>query len=404
MAGDAIAPHGFLPASDQVPVSGLARLLHQRLAAKCTNLPTAFDLILPDGTARRFGNGSCAFKFLLRNRRSVLAFASLDERRLAEAYFNGDFDIEGEMLSVFWLRNRVLTDRHPLLTLWQLVEPLLKGQTRLNKQAISVHYDRDASFFLQFLDPKMPLYTQGIYERDDEPLTDACLRKLSYCFERCRLKAGDHILEIGPGWGSWFKYASERGVRCTGLSISRASIAYLEETAQAEGYDWELIFADILEYQTERKYDAIIMMGVIEHLPQYEKVLAKFVSLLKPGGRIFLDGSSTASKKDVNSVVVKHIYPGNHSLLVLHELLAAMAQTSLQLVELFDDRHSYYLTFRQWAHNWEKNHESVVERFGEAEYRKFLLYLWGFAHNMRTAASGCYRMIFELPSGESAFP
>src|SRR3712207_5025932 len=205
------------------------------------------------------------------------------------------------------------------------------------------------------LDPDVPLYTQGVYERDGEPLADACLRKLAYCFERLRLKPGDHVLEVGPGWGAWFKYASRRGVKCTGLSISRASIEHLEAMAGAEGHDWELVFADLLEYRTDRKYDAIVMMGVIEHLPQYERVLAKFASLLKPGGRVFLDGSSTASKRDVNSVVVKHIYPGNHSLLVLHELLAAMANTRLQLVELFDDRHSYHLTFGQWARNWERN-------------------------------------------------
>ena len=121
-----------------------------------------------------------------------------------------------------------------------------------------------------------------LFESDDEPLSTACLRKFAWCFEKLRLKPGDHILEIGPGWGAWFKYASDRGVKGTGLSISRASIAYLEEMARAEGYDWELVFSDILEYRTDRKYDAIVMMGVIEHLPQYEQVLAKFQSLLKP--------------------------------------------------------------------------------------------------------------------------
>ena len=127
-------------------------------------------------------------------------------------------------------------------------------------------------------------------------------------------------------------------------------------------------------------------------------MLAKFQSLLKPGGRIFLDGSSTASKKDLNTVMIKHIYPGNHSLLVLHDLLAAMTRTRLQVLEVHDDRHSYFLTFRQWALNWEKNRKAVVKRFGEADYRRFLLYLWGFTYNMRRADSGCYRMIFELPA------
>ena len=33
------------------------------------------------------------------------------------------------------------------------------------------------------------------------------------------LKPGDEILEIGPGWGAWFEYASRRGVKCTGNTI-----------------------------------------------------------------------------------------------------------------------------------------------------------------------------------------
>ena len=122
----------------------------------------------------------------------------------------------------------------------------------------------------------MPLYTHAIFERDDRSLAEASLRKFAYCFEKCRLKPGDHMLEVGPGWGAWFNYASQRGVKCTGLTISRASIDYLEAMAKRAGYDWELIFADLLEYKTDRKYDAIVMMGVIEHLPQYEQVLAKF--------------------------------------------------------------------------------------------------------------------------------
>ena len=39
-----------------------------------------------------------------------------------------------------------------------------------NKQAITAHYDIDPDFFLSFLDPKTPCYTQGVYESADETL------------------------------------------------------------------------------------------------------------------------------------------------------------------------------------------------------------------------------------------
>jgi cyclopropane-fatty-acyl-phospholipid synthase len=385
-------------AEEQAPLTGFAGILHRKLAEKCANLPLAFDLVFPNGVSRRLGNGEQAsFHLILRNSRAIRAFASLDEGRVAEAFFAGNFDVEGDMLSALHMRT-VLADKPRLLPLKRLLQPiLLGGQARLNKRVISTHYDRDASFFLSFLDPQVPLYTHGIYEHEDESLAAASLRKFAYCFEKCRLKPGDHMLEVGPGWGAWFKYASERGVKCTGLSISRASIAYLQDMAAREGHDWELVFADILEYQPPRKYDAIVMMGVIEHLPQYEQVLSIFESMLKPGGRIYLDGSSTSSRKDLSSVIIKHIYPGNHSLMVLHDLLEAMTHTKLEVEEIFNDRYSYYLTFREWARNWQKNRELIGRRFGELDYRRFLIYLWGFTYNMRVGGSGAYRMVICKP-------
>ena len=124
-------------------------------------------------------------------------------------------------------------------------------------------------------------YTQGVYTSAAETLEAATIRKFDYCYEKLRLKPGDHILTVGPGWGAWFEYASRRGIKCTGISISRSSIDYLQRRARELSYDWELSH-DLLAYQTDQRYDAIVIMGVIEHLPPYGRVLAKFVSLLRP--------------------------------------------------------------------------------------------------------------------------
>ena len=162
--------------------------------------------------------------------------------------------------------------------------------------------------------------------------------------------------------------------------ISQVSIDYLNRRAKELGFDWELIYSDLLQYQTDRKYDAIVIMGVIEHLPQYKLVLDKFLSLLKPGGRIFLDGSACTKKYELSSYMVKYIYGGNHSFLVLHDFLDKLAHTPLEVLEIFNDRTSYFLTFQQWARNFDRNRDFVVERFGDFNYRRFRLYLWGAAY------------------------
>src|ERR1700730_3934642 len=380
------------------PAPARARTMLGRFAGQFAEVTVPFEVIMPDGAVQRFGQGAPSFQVRLKNKNALRAITSVDEGRIGDAYVAGDIDIEGDMLRPFELRTS-MKDLHLLTAAWRFLQPLLFGQVRTNKDAITAHYDIDPEFFLSFLDPKTPCYTQGVYVSPEETLDAATIRKFDYCYDRCELKPGDHILEIGPGWGAWFEYASRRGIKCTGISISQTSIDYLNRRAKELGVEWELVFADLLQYQTDRKYDAIVIMGVIEHLPNYSRVLDKFMSLLKPGRRIFLDASACTNKYELSSYMVKYIYGGNHSFLVLHDFLDKLAKTPLQVLEIFSDRYSYYLTFQQWARNFDRNRDFVIERFGEFNYRRFRLYLWGAAYEFLSRSLDCYRMIIQSPGG-----
>ena len=383
------------PETDVAPTPSRKSLLG-RFAAQYSSGTVPFEVVMPDGTAQLFGSGAPSFRVTLKNGNAVRAISSIDEGRIAEAYLAGDIDLDGDMLKPFALR-ATMSDFHILTEAWRFIQPLLFGQVHTNRRAIASHYDIDADFFLSFLDPVTPCYTQGVYESADETLDIATLRKFDYCFEKLKLKPGDHILEVGPGWGAWFEYASARGVKCTGISISTASIDYLNRRGKELGRDWELIESDLFEYQPDCKYDAIVIMGVIEHLPDYLRVLQKFISLLKPGGRIFLDGSACIKKYELSSFMVKYIYPGNHSFLVLDDFLNKLAKTPLQVEEIFNDRMSYFYTFVQWAKNFDAHKDFVTAKFGEFDYRRFRLYLWGAAYEFLSRSLDCYRMIIQLP-------
>lgn len=367
-----------------------------RIAARYADIDTPFEIVFPDGTNQRVGHGAPTFRLTVNNEKGLSALTSLDEGLIAEAYLACDLDMDGDMMKPFKLRN-VLKDFHLVTQAWRYMQPLLFGQVRTNREAISSHYDLDPEFFLSFLDPQVPCYTQGLFAHDDETLDVANTRKLEYVYSGLGLKPGDHILEIGPGWGAWFEYASKRGVKCTGLSISQASIDYLNSRSKTLGYDWELIFSDFLEYQTDRKYDAIVIMGVIEHLPDYERVLKKFVTLLKPGGRVFMDASAANKKFDLSSFMVRHIFGGNHSFLVLHDLLYQLTKTPLQIREIFNDSRSYMLTMIGWARNLEAHSDAIIARFGQYNYRRMRLFFWGSANEFLSLRSLCYRLIIEYP-------
>jgi len=95
--------------------------------------------------------------------------------------------------------------------------------------------------------------------------------------------------------------------------------------------------------------------------------------------------------------MVKYIYGGNHSFLVLHDFLDKLAKTPLEVTEILNDRYSYFLTFQQWARNFDANREAVIERFGDFNYRRFRLYLWGAAYEFLSRSLDCYRMIIRAP-------
>ena len=355
-----------------------------------------FTVELPSGERHKVGDGEPEFHIGLRNERALRAVRSLDQGNIAEAYLQGDIDLEGDMLKPFTLRDS-LDDRHPLVAAWRFVEPLLFGQVYTNRQAISSHYNADPKLFLSFLDPVFPAYSQGVYESDDEPLAKALQRKFDWALDQCRIGKGTRVLEIGPGWGAFAGHALQAGARFTGITNSEVSQAYLKGKLANFGDNFDIVLTDFYDYQPKEKFDAIVIMGVIEHLPDYERVLKKFSELLKPGGRVFLDGSAWKTKYELSTFMVRHIYPGNHSFLVLDDFLNKMGKTDFEVNVIHNDRWSYFLTFKQWALNLEAHKDYIQRTFGDFEFRKFRLYLWGATYEFLHRNLDCYRLILSKP-------
>src|SRR5437879_4776083 len=135
--------------------AGRGMRIVDRILRRFGQSSTPFELCFPDGSRRRLGQGAPSFTLTLRNREAVRALASMDEGRVGDAYVAGHLDIEGDMLRPFEIR-RSMGDRHYAVALWRFLQPLLFGQVRTNRQAISSHYDIDPDFFLSFLDREHP--------------------------------------------------------------------------------------------------------------------------------------------------------------------------------------------------------------------------------------------------------
>jgi cyclopropane-fatty-acyl-phospholipid synthase len=370
----------------------ILRLIQNRVADQ---IKIPFEIRLWGDRSYRFGKGEPAVKVLVKNRDGLIAISKLDEPHICEAYMAGSLDVVGDMLGFVSLRG-ALSDRHPLHTLWRRIAPLFVGRVRTDRQAIASHYDFDNAFYLTFMDPTR-CYSQAVFERDDETLETAQRRKLDFAIDACGLKPGDRVLDVGGGWGAFTEHAGRRGIEVTSLTISRQSEAFLTDLIQRQQLPCRVFNQDFLEYVSSEPYDAIVILGVMEHLPDYSAVLRQFQRLLKPGGRVYLDASAFREKYSKPTFISRYVFPGDHFYFCLHEFLIVVAKTQMEVLAVHNDRHSYYLTCKTWAENLESARDEIISRWGEVLYRRFRLYLWGSAYAFLSRGMDAYRVVLQRP-------
>jgi cyclopropane-fatty-acyl-phospholipid synthase len=384
----------------------LVSTFRRHLAAKGA---AAFDLSLPSGEIHKFRNDGNragleappAFKVHVRNERGLRALVSFDEYAIAEAYVNSDIDVDGDFLQAFELR-RLCSDDHPVLSLLRFLRPLLVGRNRADKKAIATHYDLGNEFYWTFLDKRHRLYSQALYHTGDETLEEAAENKLNYICEACQLGPGSKVLDLGAGWGSFSRFAARRGVDVTMLTLSNEQFSYLLKLSEEEPYIRRLTpkLASIFELKSGPRFDAIVLLGVMEHLPEYEKLMRHLDTLLRPGGYVYMDFVATRKKYAISTFTHRHVFRGDHSPVVMHELIAATNQVPFEIIAVHNDRHSYFLTAKAWAERLDAAREKLARKFGEKPVKSFQLYLWAVANCLyRDADLESYRVVLKKSIG-----
>ncbi|HLK23917.1 MAG TPA: class I SAM-dependent methyltransferase, partial [Caulobacteraceae bacterium] len=145
----------------------------------------------------------------------------------AEGYFAGEWDTPDlttvlECAGLNFDRLHDIVEGNPFTRVINYFAHLLKANTRGGaKRNIHAHYDLGNAFYERWLDPSMT-YSSAVFERDGEPLEAAQRRKYVALAEGMALETGQHVLEIGCGWGGFAEFAAkEVGARVTGITISK---------------------------------------------------------------------------------------------------------------------------------------------------------------------------------------
>jgi cyclopropane-fatty-acyl-phospholipid synthase len=367
--------------------------LPERVSARLASASFPLLVRLPDGRVESFGGGEPLLEVRAVNERGLAAVCSLKELEVVEAYMRGDVDFDGDLLAAMDLRE-VLSDTQPHIRAWTLVQPLLFGRKRLNPGWIAKHYDSE-NMQLFAADEAYNVYTPGVYLSEDDSLEEGADRKLEYAFESLGLRAGDSLLDIGCGWGGFVRYCAGRDVAATGIGLSRHQLDFARRRLEEDGLDATLLYEDFFNYEPASRFDAISLMGSIEDLSDYDKVMARLATWLRPGGRVYLDFAAVDRRFGVPTFVTKYVWPGAFRMVYLPSFTRALAKHHFDIVEMHNDRRNYHLWVRAGYERWMRRREEIVEAAGEETWRMMRLLMAGTAHVMseRSTRATAYRLV-----------
>lgn len=372
-------------AQNKLPRTGLAALL--------ATLDIPGEIQLPDGSIVPVGNGLPKYRVIFRSKSALRT--PMTELGVGRAYVSGDIEVEGDFAALFNARQS-LKEKVPLRQKLQfLYDYFIRSATAMNKKAISDHYGRGDDMYLTFIDKRFRFYTQGIFKTPDESIEQASENKLDIIFKALDLKPGMRVLDLGGGWGGVTQYCGTRGIHVTTLTLSADSARFVQRILTENNLPGQVFLQDFLEHKPDELYDHIITLGVIEHLPDYRRFSRCVWDVLKPGGRIYLDGAAAVTKYAVSSWTRDNIWGGTHTFMTVQDVMAEFLYHGFEVVEVARETKDYELTMLEWAKRLDQARDEIIAGWGEETYRVFRIFLWGGSHAFKTNALQAYHLVAE---------
>lgn len=273
-------------------------------------------------------------------------------------------------------RRRVAPARVPL----QAMQGIRARNTRTrSRRDIAAHYDLGNEFFALMLDDTM-MYSSAYFPRRGMTLAQASRAKLELVCDKLDLRAGDHVLEIGAGWGGFAVHAARtRGCRVTTTTISREQYEHAREWVRAAGVaDRVTVLCE--DYRDLRgRYGKLVSIEMIEAVGyhDFDTFFARCSNLLADDGKMLLqaiviDDRAYEVEKASRSFIRTHIFPNGclPSLAVIARCVAS--HTDMRTVGLKDLTPHYAETLRRWRANF----EAATARLEDLGYDERFRRLW----------------------------
>lgn len=173
----------------------------------------------------------------------------------------------------------------------RFIEDLRRSPVAIETDAANVqHYEVPTTFFELVLGPRLK-YSCCYYPTPRTTLAEAEEAMLDLFCRRAGIEDGMTILELGCGWGSLCLWIAERYPDCRVLAVSNSRTQrefIAARAAEAGRHNVEVVTADVAEFATDRRFDRVVSVEMLEHVRNYEELLRRIGGWLAPGGKLMV--------------------------------------------------------------------------------------------------------------------
>lgn len=338
-----------------------------------------FDLEYWDGEIIKYGEGEPEFKLIIKNFPSKKELLSDPSVALGEAYMKGDIDIEGDLQKFF---ESIIRNKDSFMnknTVFRLASKIKAPSLIKSKKDIAHHYDIGNDFYSLWLDKTMS-YSCGYFKNPTDTLYDAQMNKIHHILKKLNLKEGEHLLDIGCGWGYLIIEAAKLyKVKALGITLSEEQFKKAKERIKQEGLE-DLVDVQLMDYRNLEKsnleFDRIVSVGMAEHvghanLPLFFKNVD---SVLKESGLFLLHNITNLVETEGNKWITTYIFPGGY-LPTLREELNIAADINFRTLDVESLRLHYMKTLEEWCKNFMNHLDEERDMFDDEFLRMRHLYL-----------------------------
>jgi cyclopropane-fatty-acyl-phospholipid synthase len=241
----------------------------------------------------------------------------------------------------------------------------------LPEKANEQHYEVPSAFFGHALG-KHRKYSSCYWDANTTSLDEAEAAALAITCERAELADGQHILELGCGWGSLSLFMAARypNARITAVSNSNSQREYiLGQAAQRGLRNLAVITCDMNDFDIAERFDRIVSVEMFEHMRNYRKLFARLHGWLAPQGKFFMHIFAHRSTpyefvdQGASDWMSRHFFSGG---IMPSNDLPLYFQDHLQLKQrwMWSGTH-YEKTANAWLANMDANRDAVLPLFAQ---------------------------------------